>query len=148
MHIILPTISKYMGCVLCVVLIIASVFDIKAGRIPNLLTFPFMGIGLILTHIFMSQFILIQVIGMLAIFLLGILKIMGMGDIKLLMVITAFIHPIYLLYVLLISSTLFVAVYIGTIKKPNIHKGHAFAPYISIGTFISMGGAMLCGKIV
>ena len=67
----------------------AAVIDIKSKRIPNIITFPAMIIGITLTSIFNTQHLAQCVIMMVALFLFGATGLMGLGDIKLLMAVAS-----------------------------------------------------------
>ena len=67
----------------------ATIMDQNTSKIPNLITFPFIVAGLAMTAIFNTSFILQCILTVVALFLFGALGLMGLGDIKLLMVIAS-----------------------------------------------------------
>ena len=72
-----------------VTLILASIWDIRTHRIPNAVTIPAILIGLVLTAIFRLDTMPLTVIALVLLFFFGALNLMGQGDIKLIMAITA-----------------------------------------------------------
>lgn len=89
--------------VLCgLTLVIAAVTDISNRRIPNLLTLPAIAFGLILNLFQATFFHLLLAIVML--FLVGMFGILGGGDIKLLMAVTAFMGVMPMLWSVGIAS--------------------------------------------
>lgn len=72
-----------------VALAVAAYFDIKSFRIPNKLTFPVMTVGLILSVFLSPAETLRRAAAIILLFFFGMLHLMGMGDLKLCMAITA-----------------------------------------------------------
>jgi Flp pilus assembly protein protease CpaA len=132
----------------------AAIFDIKTNQIPNKLTFPVISIGLILTLI--TQPITTFIIAFVAIiiwFFLGMTNFMGLGDIKLVMAITAIggchmgiisfiIGILFLCLFALVTNPIETGVYVHKMlrrlrfKKEPIYKGstkYKFAPFLFLG---------------
>ena len=80
-------ISSLLAAVICLA---AAIIDIKKTRIPNIITFPAIITGLIITAFERSASdLIISVTVIVALFFIGMLNIIGLGDIKLLMAVTA-----------------------------------------------------------
>lgn len=71
-----------------VIVTISAYFDIKCRRIPNIITFPSMLLGLLLILPFPKE-LLTRIIWMAVFFAVGSLRLMGMGDVKLCMAVLA-----------------------------------------------------------
>ena len=80
----------------------AAVTDTRTQKIPNIITFPMMLIGLSLTAIFNRGDLIECLLTMIVLFIIGASGIMGLGDIKLLMGIAS------------VCGALFTAVVIGS----------------------------------
>ena len=82
-------------------LIVASIFDIKTGKIPNWLVVLFAAIAIgsfILSLILLADYtIFYRLILVIAVFLFGALRLIGLGDIKLIMVLALLNHPVTIL---------------------------------------------------
>lgn len=96
-----------------IVLMIASVTDMKSKKIPNTLTFGAMGIGLIFrtTELIMGiinwKYYILGFVGIIALFIIVGFpkkKIMGGGDAKLLMALFLLEHPIKVLLTFLFAN--------------------------------------------
>lgn len=75
-----------------VVLIIASITDVKMGKIRNLLTVPAICVGLIAAGVFISpREALIRTLMIIVLFFFSFLRLIGNGDIKLTMALTALV---------------------------------------------------------
>ena len=72
-----------------VAIIPATVVDIRTMRIPNAITFPLMSLGIAATAIFNTANLSQCIIAMAALFLFGATGLVGLGDIKLLMVVAS-----------------------------------------------------------
>jgi prepilin signal peptidase PulO-like enzyme (type II secretory pathway) len=72
-----------------IVLISASVWDIRFRRIPNAITLPAILPGLVWTAVCRTGTLPLTFIALTALFFFGTLHLMGQGDIKLIMAITA-----------------------------------------------------------
>ena len=71
------------------VLILAAIWDVKNRRIPNAVTLPAILLGLILTAAFDLKAIPLTFIALILLFFFGALNLMGQGDVKLIMTLTA-----------------------------------------------------------
>jgi len=153
-----------------VVLIVASIFDIKTRRIPNWLNFSAMlvSIGLSLWGVFgdegSAQY-LVRFLLFISIFFFGSLRLMGMGDIKLLMALALLNTPLQLLLaiacgaVMLVGFSLLrngrktiervryslITVSERQIPKPVEDELIPFAPYLTAGYILIslIGGIMI-----
>lgn len=95
-----------------IVLTLATVWDIRDRRIPNAVTLPAILAGLILTGIFRLNAMPLTVIALVLLFFFGALGLMGQGDIKLIMALTAICGPIVALISAGIAAILIVGVQI------------------------------------
>ena len=82
----------------------AAIIDQKTSKIPNWLTFPFIAVGLILTGIFNIAFLPQCLLTIIGLFLFGMLGLIGLGDIKLLMVVASTCGALYTILVLVFAS--------------------------------------------
>lgn len=73
-----------------ITLLIAVYCDLRTRRIPNMLTLPAIVIGMVITGLYDGKAALAAAAVMLGIFFLGMTGILGGGDLKLLMALTAF----------------------------------------------------------
>lgn len=92
-----------------VVLIIATITDLRSGRIPNWLVFPFMLAGLVLSiyvHGWAGADSSVRglVLGILVCGLLAYLRALGMGDVKLCAAIGAWLGPGQLFTALILTG--------------------------------------------
>lgn len=67
----------------------SACFDAKYRRVPNYITFPAMVIGLLLAGFPFTKESYIRLFALLIIFLLGQTRLMGMGDLKMIMAVAA-----------------------------------------------------------
>ena len=67
----------------------SACFDAKYRRVPNYITFPAMVIGLLLAGFPFTKESYIRLFALLIIFLLGQNRLMGMGDLKMIMAVAA-----------------------------------------------------------
>jgi len=72
-----------------IVLMLASVWDIRQRRIPNAVTFPAILLGLTLTGIFKLGSMPLTIAVLVLLFFFGTLNLMGQGDVKLIMALVA-----------------------------------------------------------
>ena len=72
-----------------ITLILATVWDIRFRRIPNAVSFPAILFGLILIAVFRLGDMPLTVLALILLFFFGALRLMGQGDIKLVMALTA-----------------------------------------------------------
>ena len=129
---------------------VSSIFDIRSYRIPNMVVYPGMLAGLILTwHGFPDLW------GKLAFILLfDVLAVLfpmgGAGDIKLIMMTACFLGPMPAVYAALAAGLSLLALvfirsparlwlFIMTGRIPPDGKKYAFAPFILFGTLL-VGG--------
>lgn len=130
------------GLIFTSVLIVASFTDINEGIIPDLLTYPSLILGLVLSNFTIG--IRLALIGSLAyallLYVIAVLtKGMGGGDIKLAAVIGAFVGPMGSFMVFIISSLL---AFIGVI--PLWVKGKATGKTaIKFGPFLALAAAVV-----
>lgn len=142
-----------------VICLAAAVFDIRTGKIPNQLTFPAIIAGIIFSC-FVSPIsaVLIDCGVIIAWFFLGMTNFMGLGDIKLVMALTAwigwkptifsFIFSILCLCVYAaVINPLETGIYVGNwkqrlrLRKIPVNKKstkYKFAPFMLIGTTFYM----------
>ena len=93
-------------------LVLSSIIDISTKRIPNWITIPAIGVGMVLSYIQNWQTGIIVTIILVFLFLTSGLGLYGgMGDLKLFMGLIALTHWDFL-YALLISIILFIAVFL------------------------------------
>ena len=135
----------------------AAAFDIKKGIIPNKLTFTVIIVGLIMDIcLFAWKELIISFIVIVALFFIGMLDIIGLGDIKLIMAVTAvggakmsgaaFLIGILALCVYGVFFNPYeTAIYCQDMKKRlrfkkvKLYKKstkYAFAPYMLFGTMV------------
>lgn len=112
------------------ILCIASICDLRTHRIPNVLTFGSMIVGIAFTIIFEPASIVPRLICMLVLFVAGMFGIMGLGDIKLLMALAAFNHWKTILYTLGLGSIVFVLTYLILQPKRVATEAKTFASKI------------------
>lgn len=107
--------------VLITILIIAAIVDVKTMKIPNILILVGLIAGVILNilTIKLSDWILI-VIGTIVILIFGFFRLLGMGDIKLWLVINLFEGLKFSAFSVFIASVLLVVV--QSIKDPENFK--------------------------
>jgi len=77
---------------LCV-LTLSAIWDIRQRRIPNIVTFPAITAGVILTAVWRMASLPVTVIALILLFIFGTLRLMGQGDVKLIMALTALCGP-------------------------------------------------------
>lgn len=85
----------------------AAFFDLKTKRVPNSLTFPAILLGVALTWLEGWKNGLVLLLVLLLLFLFGMLKLTGMGDLKLLMAIAALADPFAMICCALFGSLIF-----------------------------------------
>lgn len=76
-----------------VVLLLSSIWDIRFRRIPNLFTIPAVLAGIVLTGFRQPADLIIVLLSCIALFFLGLLPILGKGDLKLIMAVAALCGP-------------------------------------------------------
>lgn len=139
------TISTVVGIIFCSVLIVISFIDIESGIIPNVIVLPFTLVGLAFS-IFsdLSEWWMPLAFSSGAFLFMLIIHLisprgMGMGDIKLSLMIGAFL-------VRSVVPALFLGFLIGAIygvsmiiaKKGRLKQAIPFGPFISLGSIISL----------
>lgn len=139
------TISTVAGIIFCSVLIVISFIDIESGIIPNVIVLPFTLVGLAFS-IFsdLSEWWMPLAFSSGAFLFMLIIHLisprgMGMGDIKLSLMIGAFL-------VRSVVPALFLGFLIGAIygvsmiiaKKGRLKQAIPFGPFISLGSIISL----------
>lgn len=92
-----------------IVAVIAAVCDCKTRKIPNWLTFSAVSIGVIATFLqgWREGLSLLVVLSIL--FFFGMLRLLGMGDLKLLMALAALTMPVWTPLIILMACGWFVA---------------------------------------
>lgn len=106
------------AAVLCgLTLIISAAADLYARRIPNGITLPAIGIGLILTAFTDCKALWIALAAITVIFLAGMTGVMGGGDLKLIMAVTTLCGLLPALCSVGIASAVMIAVV--AIRKPK-----------------------------
>ena len=70
-------------------LTVCAYTDMRDRKVLNIITFPMMAIGLILSSFVSLELLFLRFLCLLLFFLFGMMRIMGMGDLKLLMALTA-----------------------------------------------------------
>ena len=116
-------------------MIICTITDCKYKKIPNLITFPFMliGVGILIfykTNNFESVQIFPRIMLFIMIFILGATNLIGKGDIKLLMGVSLINSPIAIC-LSLATACLFFIIYIF-IKNPKEANEKIFVGLIEI----------------
>lgn len=99
-------------------LVTASIFDIKTHRIPNWVTMPMMLMGLILTICIDPKHALIEFAAIVMLFLFSFTRLMGAGDIKLIMAMTALCGVPVMLFTVLSGTIIMLLWWI--VKAPHI----------------------------
>ena len=153
-----------------IVLVIATAFDLKKGQIPNVIVFPAMALAFALSVVgvcvkgfswgYFSRYILTA-----SVFFFGILRLMGMGDIKLIMTLSLCNSPLTIFAMLAVGAVLLVAVQAikapketsdqihytlttisaGALPKARNKKTIPFAPYLLMGyVAMQVAGGLLC----
>ena len=83
-------------------------FDLRERRIPNFLTFPFILIGLVFSFYISKEEFIVRLLTLIIFFLFGSMRLLGMGDLKLLMAIIALRGPFEGIYTLLCAALLMI----------------------------------------
>lgn len=134
---------------LFIILVIAAIWDYLYRKIPNWL----ICLGLIIGWLFSPCSIPERILSLLALFIIGMFGLMGMGDIKLWMVIALFLGFIDSCYVMGLAALLLILHQFIINRKNTLNiltisfkdfwltkrikifdqKSYAFSPYILIG---------------
>lgn len=144
-----PTLKMLCALVLTWVLIALTAIDFDTQLLPDRLTLPLAGFGLLVNvqGLFVSpgQAILGYVIGFLCLWLVYILfKVvtgkegMGYGDFKLLAALGAWLGPMMLPVIVLLSSVVGAVVGIILLKIRKENMPFAFGPYLAIAGWIAL----------
>lgn len=103
------------------VLIMASIFDIKTRKIPNWYILCSAILALIISSfhliLFSNYRVLLRLVFVVFVFLFGSLRLIGLGDIKLIMVLAILNHPITIL--LSIALACICILCYAALKKPS-----------------------------
>ena len=148
------------------ILAIASYTDLKYRRVPNWLTFPGMITGILLCGIFERGDLVSRLIWLAIFFFIGMLAIMGMGDLKLMMAVIA-LRGIMTASITLLAGAMLLLVYcivtegpkkvldgfklamkcmlLGNYKNKFEGKEYPFAVFISMGYVCTIMIRMWCG---
>ncbi len=146
--------------VILVVIAVAAWIDYKTGKIPNWLCITGVVLAIIFRHTPLAIFWM--AISIVFLFFFGMLHLIGMGDIKLWMVLSCFLGFWPSCLVMLISEIIFIFRRImGDAKHSSFviktlftqlrlrsftvmdDRSYAFAPYLFIGTLLYLGGMLL-----
>ncbi len=127
-------------------LIVISFIDLRYKKIPNVITYPGMIIALLIALIFNRISFISSLLGLIipggSILLIALIfkKGLGMGDVKLLAMIGAFIGWQYTLLGLFFGSLigLIISVILIIYDKIGRNTQIPFGPYISLGTLITL----------
>lgn len=143
-----PTLETVFGLIFTWVLIALTGIDFDTQLLPDRLTFPLVGLGLAVNSVGLyvspSQAIWGAIIGFLCLWVVYILfklitgkEGMGYGDFKLLAALGAWMGPMQLPLIILLSS--FVGAIIGIIllKVTKENKPFAFGPYLAIAGWVA-----------
>lgn len=101
-----------------ITLICAAYSDVKSRRIPNNLTFPVMGIGLLLAGFPFRAEAYIRIAGWLVLYMVGRARLMGMGDLKLCMAVLC-MRGIHDTWVMFVSGLLIMTCYCFITDREN-----------------------------
>lgn len=156
-------------CIALGFLIPAAIIDAKTKKVPNILAFPMILIGLVLNIILTPYVLIPSLAAMVVCFVLARLPGVGMGDIKLLMGMSAYLSCTNVMIELALASV--GVLLIEFIKHPKMtyfmvmtrrlspvspeeaktktpFNSIAFAPYLLIATLIIEGGTLLANYIL
>lgn len=144
-------------------LLCAAVIDNKTQKIPNFITLPFILVGVALTFLFNNSFLVNCIVAIILLLFLASYNMMGMGDVKLLMVIAS-VRGVYITGATLGVAVIFLLVFrlcvsysetrqalVNGLKmlaykslwKPADSKKIAFAVYIMLGYITTEGVATI-----
>ena len=121
----------YTICLL--LMLLAGIIDVKTRKIPNYITFPAFGIGIVLTFFINGIYSLIPVL-LFTVFMFGIsiFGIMGLGDVKLLIAESSLVGVFNALLTLSIGSIAVVVIYFLT--KPKMMESEVRLGLINLST--------------
>ena len=129
---------------LIIVLLLATIQDIKKFAISNILTFTGMLAGLVLHMSYAGQVGLwYSARGLIAGFVIGeiaaLITKMGQGDVFLLAALGSFIGPMLVMEAFLFTLTVLFIRFSPTFLKGHVlHQKVPVAPYIAIGTILAL----------
>lgn len=143
-----PNLATVFGLIFTWVLIALTGIDFDTQLLPDRLTYPLIGLGLAINsyglYISPTQAIWGTLIGFLSLWSVYILfKIitgkegMGYGDFKLLAALGAWMGPLQLPLIILLSSVVGAIIGIILLKMTKENKAFAFGPYLAIAGWIS-----------
>lgn len=95
----------------CFLLIVSSLCDFTMRKIPNIVTFPFMILGLYWVDFPFSKESYIRIMGCICLFCFGSLRLMGLGDLKLIMAVLC-MRGIQESMMMTVTGILFLFIYI------------------------------------
>lgn len=144
-----PTITMLCALILTYALIALSFIDLDQQLLPDRLTLPLAALGLAINSfsIFSSPVLAIwgYIIGFLSLWIIYYLfklctgkEGMGYGDFKLLAALGAWMGPMLLLLIVLLSSILGALVGLYLIKRDQQKTSFAFGPYLAIAGWIAL----------
>jgi len=139
------TVRTLLGIILCSVLIAISFIDIDFRIIPNIIVLPFTLVGLAINIIPDLPRWWMPLTYSLGAFLFMLIvhliypKGMGMGDVKLSLMIGAFLikDVIAALFLGFLAGTLY-GVFLIIVKKGKLKQAISFGPFISLGSIVSL----------
>ncbi|PIU28745.1 MAG: prepilin peptidase [Candidatus Hydromicrobium americanum] len=139
------TIKTLVGIILCSVLIVISFIDIDFRIIPNVIVLPFTVVGLALSIISdLSRWWMPLVFSLGAFLFMLVIHLiyprgMGMGDVKLSLMVGAFLvrNVITALFLGFLAGSIYGLSFIA-IKKGKLKQAVPFGPFISLGSIISL----------
>jgi len=139
------SIKTLTGILLCSLLIVVSFIDINFGIIPNVIVLPFAAIGLIINITSnLSRWWLPLAFSFGAFLFMLIIHLiypkgMGMGDIKLSLMVGAFLvkNVVVALFLGFLAGSIFGLIFILA-KKRKLKQTIPFGPFISIGAVIAL----------
>lgn len=143
------TLQSLLALIFTWILIALAGIDFDTRLLPDNLTFPLAGLGLLINAfgLFVSppQAILGYILGFLSLWVVAYVYAliknqqgMGAGDFKLLAALGAWLGPIMLPFIILLSSLLGSIVGIGFLIKKGKSVPFAFGPYIAIAGMIAL----------
>lgn len=131
------------------ILIAASIIDNKTMRIPNQLTLPMIPIGLIMSFILSLESGIYASATVVALFFLGMTGFLGMGDLKLAMVIASFQGPVATVFSVVVAAMVFIFVHVkhNPAQKVNMKLLLNKEKAEKEGTYLPFAMYMLIGYI-
>lgn len=146
------TVQTAIGIIFCSVLIVISFIDIDFRIIPNVIVLPFTLIGLALNIFFKLPIWWMPLAFSVGAFLFMLIihliypKGMGMGDVKLSLMVGAFLvrNVVTALFLGFLAGSIY-GLSLITVKKGKLKQAIPFGPFISIGSIVALfyGGNIL-----